>query len=419
MTDEHLAGVSRIYRDALGFSQLDVFLDAKPPQNGRFSWHIKRIVAQFFVCFLAPSFISLQICGVLTAESQNLKQLSFDLGFLSHNVQNFVKMTYWLTHLKSVRSLCIDVSTFNVNKYRPILSSWVLKKETDVTRKFMNRCFLISYGNLIFWVALPTIVSICNYFRYVAGVTEGQDSYIPRLSPTRFPVDMSSLRNRLLVGFFEYGLITMGFVYFQPIDMFFSSIVNMVRTQFFILNSSLFEMPADLEEFWGSRIPVQDTQPPMDLRLFVEDHQRLVRYGVQLRKFLNPVLGMVTVDCFNIMCSLLIVITEILEGDMNFTALLELISGLLVILSSLVVFYTYTSTSGMLKEAEESVFEALYAHKWYGKNDEHKKNVIFMQIRTESANKIPMFHIGDVGRDTFIEGLRMCYTYYNFLKQFK
>nr|APZ81506.1 olfactory receptor 84 [Adelphocoris lineolatus] len=421
MTKKIYEKPERIYWDSLGFSQLSVFLDLNPPiDSSKFLWHLKRKTAQFFTFIFSPIFISVHIWSILSASPYNLKQISFDLGFLSHNVQNLIKMFFWLTNLTSVRDLCLDFSQFHVNRYRPLLSSWVLQKESNVTRKYIERCFLISKGGLIIWVFIPTSIALINYFLYVSGLSAGQETYIPRLSVTQFPFNMSYLGNRLFVGTLEYGQMISVFIYYQPIDMFLIAAVNMVRTQYLILNFGLFWMPKDLEAFWGTEVSVKDTEPPMDMRLFVEDHQRLVRYGQKLREVLNPVLGIVTFDCIILMCNCAIFITKLLEDQLELLELvLYMTAYITIILASLVVFYTFSSMSGMLKEAEESVFDALYAQDWYRMSTQKKRSMIFIRKQTITARKIPMLNLGDMDRATFIEGLRAVYTFYHFAKQFK
>lgn len=110
-----------------------------------------------------------------------------------------------------------------------------------------------------------------------AGSTAPQQTYIPRFSPGRYPFDTSFVYNRILVAVLEIPVFSLGMVYFQPIDMFFATAINMAQAQFRALNSALFAMPEELETFWNSTIPFTDNAERMKMRLFIEDHQTMIR----------------------------------------------------------------------------------------------------------------------------------------------
>lgn len=108
-------------------------------------------------------------------------------------------------------------------------------------------------------------------------------------------------------------------------------------------------------------------------------------------------------------------------------------ASILVVLTCLYVFYTFTSMTGILKDAvrfsrwkilfvmyfknisrglmenslvywqEESVFHALWASKWYEKSVKERKTIIFMQKESMKARRIRLFGVGDMGRYTFID----------------
>ncbi|CAB0006048.1 unnamed protein product, partial [Nesidiocoris tenuis] len=72
-------------------------------------------------------------------------------------------MGFWLTHLPTIRSLCLDFSKSHVAQHRPLLTAWILKKESKSVRKLVGRCYMISYANILFWFVFPTSTSVFKY----------------------------------------------------------------------------------------------------------------------------------------------------------------------------------------------------------------------------------------------------------------
>nr|AQM56079.1 olfactory receptor [Apolygus lucorum] len=417
---ERFEYASKAYWGALGFTGLDAFLYEKPPKHNVLRWYAFRIIYIYFVFVHYPIFITMQFWGIVTAESHTLMQISFDISLMGYNIQNIIKLLIWMIRIKTVRSLRLNFSKFNVNKYRPKLSSWIIKRDAENALKFTGRCYWISYANLLFWVVLPTATAIINYSTYLAGYADWQENDFPRYSNTRFPFDLSQHRSQVIVSFLEVILFTLGFMSFQSMDMFFSVIIRMAQAQFSVLNSALFALDGELDKFWGTEVPVNDCKPPMKIHLIVQDHQRMIRYGVRLRKFLSPILGLETLNCITIICNMTIVASSQVSGGGEFLEVaLAAFASSLVVITCLVVFFTFTSMTGQLKDAEESVFYAMYSSKWYERDVSHRKSIILMQKQAMTSRRIKMFGLGDMGRSTFIDGLRMVYTYYNFMQRFK
>nr|AOH73453.1 olfactory receptor 8 [Adelphocoris lineolatus]APZ81451.1 olfactory receptor 29 [Adelphocoris lineolatus] len=420
MDSDQFRYVREVYRESLGLTGMDVFLDEKPPDHRVIRWHVLRKFFLLFVFVYYPIFISTQIWGIAAGDSNTLKQISFDISLLGHNIQNFIKMGIWITRIQTVRSLCLDFPKFHINNYRPNLASWILEKESKDARNFTGRCYWISYVNLLFWVVLPTSTAGVIYLAYLAGYKEERDTYIPRYSPVRFPVDMTLRSSRLLVAGIEMFQFYFGFLLFQPIDMFFTAIIQMAHAQIRVLNSALFSLDGELQEYWGIQVPEGDPKQPMEVRLIIEDHQKIVKYGQRLREFLNPILGFESFNCITVICNMTIVAASEFSAEGEFLDLaLPAFSSILVVFTSLTCFYTFTKMTAVLKDAEESIFHALYASNWYEKDVNYRKSIILMQKLTHTPRRIKMCGIGDMGRSTFIDGSRMVYTYYNFMQRFK
>lgn len=274
--------INSTYWKMFSYSHLNVFLDEYPSREVSF-WKLKRYVTYFFLFLYFPVWLVIEVSGMFLGRKGDLAQVAFDLSYVAHIVQLVIKMGYFLYHIKDIRSLCLRFERFHTSKHRPVFSRRLLGERGQFLRRLASTYYTVIYMNFLFWIITPLFIQPIIYGLTQVGLITptGPQNIIPKFFPVRYPFDETSTRNRIIIACMEFTVLSAGFTYFIPIDQFFVSVIVMVCSEIDVICKSLMaskELARELDRDYSLILGSEDNRDRIDLKLFIEDHQRALRY---------------------------------------------------------------------------------------------------------------------------------------------
>ncbi|CAH1401395.1 unnamed protein product [Nezara viridula] len=416
--------INSTYWKMFSYSHLNVFLDEHPSRDVSY-WKLKRYVTYFFLFLYFPVWLVIEVSGMFLGRKGDLAQVAFDLSYVAHIVQLVIKMGYFLYHIKDIRSLCLRFERFHTSNHRPVFSRRLLGERGQFLRRLASTYYTVIYMNFLFWIITPLFIQPIIYGLTQAGfiTATGPQNIIPKFFPVRYPFDETSTRNRIIIACMEFTVLSAGFTYFIPIDQFFVSVIVMVCSEIDVICKSLMasnELARELDRDYSLLLGSEDNRNRIDLKLFIEDHQRALRTTKKISEVMNPILGLVVGNCMVLLCTLALVITTKMKTASSFSEVFREVFGFIVVMTtSLITLYLYSWMCGELKSSEEAVFGAVYSSDWYNRNKSYRDNVLIVMRQSYTSRPLRMMSMGDMDKETFIKGLKGIYTYYNFLTHFE
>lgn len=274
--------INSTYWKMFSYSHLNVFLDDHPTKEIS-NWKLKRCVTYFFLFLYFPIWLFIEISGMIFGRDGDLAQIAFDLSYVAHIVQLVIKMGYFIYYIKDIRALCLRFERFHTSKHRPVFSRRLLGGRGYFLRRLANTYYTVIYMNFLFWIVTPLFIQPVIY-----GLTQGglissagpPQNVIPKFFPVRYPFDETSTRNRIIIACMEFTVLSAGFTYFIPIDQFFVSVIVMVCAEMNVICKSaknVKELSRELDKDYSLLFAPEDNRDRIDIKLFIEDHQRALR----------------------------------------------------------------------------------------------------------------------------------------------
>ena len=267
--------INNTYWQMFGISQLNVFFEKHPRQ-----WRLMLFVTYFFLNFYYPVWLVIELSGFVYGRKGDLEEISFGIGYVAFIIQTSIKMRYFIHKIEKFRSLCLDFSTFHTCRHRPTLSRKILGDMAHFLRKLSKICYTLMYVNALGWNVQLLLQPMFHWLKRMDMLASGPDSMIPKIFPIVYPFDESSTRNRIIILVLEWVVLNAGIVYALPIDLFFVSVFMMVCAELDVICKSAEtaeELRTAIDKDYSSMFGIGDDRNRMDIRLFIEDHQRIIR----------------------------------------------------------------------------------------------------------------------------------------------
>lgn len=272
--------INSTYWHMFSYSNLNVFLDREPTGNA-IKWKLKRFMNYFFLFFYFPLFFTIQMMGLFMGREGNLPQIAFDISYIAHLIQVFIKTNYFIYNIEEIRKLCLRFENFHSTRHRPTFSRHMLGQNATFLRKLAKMYYTTIYMNMVFWSVSPLIIQPIMYILTQSGVLiDGADTIIPKFFPVRYPFDETTIQNRIIIALLEVIVLTAGFIYFIPIDQFFVSVIVMICAEMDVISKSIQtkkELAEEIGQNFDEKFGPDDDPERIELKLFIRDHQHGIR----------------------------------------------------------------------------------------------------------------------------------------------
>lgn len=273
--------IDSVYWDVFGYSFFEVFLD-KEPRGSKIKWKLKRLINYFATFCVVPTFCTLMVLGGLYGRKAGLKQIAFECSYTAYLIHMVVKMAYFIFRKEDMRMLCTEFDSFHFARHRPVFTQFRLSKTAHLIRKVTTQFNMFIYINLAFWQLQGWVKGPGLYTLARLGlISNFPENPFPKIAPVRYPFDENKTGNAIFISVLETIHVYFSLADFVPIDMFFATTIMMICDAMDVLCLSAqdtIQLLTEEETLYSEGFGPGDENKKLDIRLFIEDHQRILGY---------------------------------------------------------------------------------------------------------------------------------------------
>ncbi|BES96190.1 Odorant receptor [Nesidiocoris tenuis] len=351
--------------------------------------------------FSELTFMMFEVYNFITKETFFEALLSLTICLISILVLTRTYVFY--TGLRTIRRLYFKPEVFHSNKHRPVGSLTRLKEVTQHGRNVGFWCLVVFIANDIAWLIFPLASPIMEL---ISGTNKTYDELIP-MYPSVMPVQVPWLRKEIK---YLYDLVV-GVVNTMPwvgSIVIYYSIVNLLRTQHEILCSSLFPTSVDRGD---------DDMNPIHLKLWIEDHVLLRKMIFELRELMSPTLAVTVVaNFFMIGLSMLALMSQPVDSDGSVSDKITYYFTFgMYTCSCLNDLFVHCWLSSVISDCGDQLRAALYESNWDSDLKRCSEDIVVPLMLCGKKIQLTAFGMIPIQIQTFIEVLRLSYSYYTLL----
>lgn len=271
--------INSTYFQVFGISMLEAFLQRRPAQDWK--WKCKRYATYFLNFFMFPTLMTLLIIGIYVDKKREMGSVAFSISCVVYFFQEAIQVGFYILKIRDFRSFCLKFEKFHTSRHRPIFCRRFLGERASGLRKISKVCYIVAWITFSMWLGVPLTIHLTLYLLKEAGVKgSGPDSVIPSLTPLTYPLEKTTLRNRIIIAMLDVIALDIGALYFIPLHLFFVTIVLMICAQVEVMCLSLLNVPElqeSIDRDYSALIGPNDDFYSIDLKLLLKDHQEILR----------------------------------------------------------------------------------------------------------------------------------------------
>ncbi|KAK9499884.1 hypothetical protein O3M35_002832 [Rhynocoris fuscipes] len=376
------------YYSAFGITGLDSLIRSDPPSIWNLLW------IGIFEFFLLPSLFIFNLNSGILETSISEKFIALGLGLEQFQIV-FVSVYFTVTY-KRMKSIVLDFYSFHSVQHCGPVAEEMIGSRAKVIKKVQRMYFIITFICFLTWSTAPIVLSPKSLF-----LGENLDKMV-KVAPAAYPFRIDYVPMAQIIYVTEV-IMTMGILgHFISLNLFFFTALVMVCQLFEILNRSILK---------------EDGRNPMNLKLFVIDHQRLLSICKEIRALLSPLLAVQLLNSLVTICFATFEMTIVNENHVG-SQVVEIVKKSInsFFLFAELLFFCWISSE--LQASCDSVREGLYFNPWEEKLDSEncKYHIIINNIALRPFQLTALGTV-NITLGTFIEVIRASYSYYTMLKK--
>ncbi|KAL1140945.1 hypothetical protein AAG570_000873 [Ranatra chinensis] len=327
-----------------------------------------------------PFYISMMGYSLIWGHETSLLKWLHVLSFFLNGLIIGIKSWWWVSNLPTMRkSIMLDQDDFASTRFageaaRELLSAEVRSMLRANSYLTTSMCLVI-----VSWVVQPLFAESASDVK---------------LLPHHYPFPLTDRGPRIAVYLMEAYMVWSSATSMLAVNQFLMVCVLMVCSQLRILALALSEATTS-----------------SDIKLLVNDHQRLIRISHEIRRLMSPVL---LVQILNSAVTLSIAVfkvvlaTEDTDGGVSGTAhvldVLKFVNYLLV-LSFELLYYCWFSTC--LQTANCEVGVGAYSSRWYDMDRARAKDVAIIMSMSDKPITLTAYSMAELELTTFVNGKQL------------